>query len=754
MNSTKIISPESNNISETTILQNKNNLISNYPDLMMNTEFDENIYFTHFFNTFQHLEYENNKTIEFPFLLVKEFNYGYFEEIKIIKEPNILSINTITGHIKKFQNTSDSIFKKNFIDNILIYSESIGIEKTNNLLIPALARIVDETLDIKIRFLKILIPFIDILSSNGDLGYKILKYNIMNIIDELYHPRSFEIEDEEMKKLLFENLLKVSKAIIPKDKGKDDMILKLILSFVSDVNDSSKHSELCIKLIQNLCEDFGEKISENYLLPQLNFFSDDKREKIRKNVLLSLPNICEVISSEMIKTTVYNIIKKLSNDLLWQIRKCCVEIIPSVLKSFKEKSFHNLNLVITGTNAKPFLEIIEKLISDNQKYVRNTIIKKIGEIICHLDKDELSIKLFDYYKETLDEYYSNKDKLNNNNGNFTHFNIDDLLYDYAYNFPSVLFCYGSSFWPKLRNLYFNLCNEKDLRIRKSIISSFHEVSTILGKEITENELLTIYDKFLDSDEKTEKNLSLRNLPKILNNVNKETKEKYYKYFEAVSIFQNNNKNKVRNFNFINWKNKLDVAESILCYFNLYENEVIYQSIFPQCITFCLDNIYQVRKVSAKVLGSLIVYLYNENFKKDKLNEVIKTFAFHKKFQNRITFVKMCKIFLMNYHIYSEIVKDILIKISNDQISNVRIAICKMLKKIVINDKCPCNNDEDIYNICKKLYDKNSKSIVNIFQGVTKIKFDNLDNNNNKFNEKFDGNFDFFEKEFNIDLLSI
>ena len=234
MNSTKIISPESNNISETTILQNKNNLISNYPDLMMNTEFDENIYFTHFFNTFQHLEYENNKTIEFPFLLVKEFNYGYFEEIKIIKEPNILSINTITGHIKKFQNTSDSIFKKNFIDNILIYSESIGIEKTNNLLIPALARIVDETLDIKIRFLKILIPFIDILSSNGDLGYKILKYNIMNIIDELYHPRSFEIEDEEMKKLLFENLLKVSKAIIPKDKGKDDMILKLILSFVSD----------------------------------------------------------------------------------------------------------------------------------------------------------------------------------------------------------------------------------------------------------------------------------------------------------------------------------------------------------------------------------------------------------------------------------------------------------------------------------------------------------------------------------------
>ena len=116
---------------------------------------------------------------------------------------------------------------------------------------------------------------------------------------------------------------------------------------------------------------------------------------------------------------------------------------------------------------------------------------------------------------------------------------------------------------------------------------------------------------------------------------------------------------------------------------------------------------------------------------------------------------MCKVFLMNYHIYTEIIKDILLKISNDKISNVRISICKMLKKIIINDKCPCNNDKDIYDICKKLYDKNSKSIVNIFKGINKIKFDDLEDNNKEiFTEKFSGNFQFFENEFNIDINSI
>ena len=64
----------------------------------------------------------------------------------------------------------------------------------------------------------------------------------------------------------------------------------------------------------------------------------------------------------------------------------------------------------------------------------------------------------------------------------------------------------------------------------------------------------------------------------------------------LSIFQDNGGDKVRNFNFIGRKNQLDVIEGILCYYNLYENDIIYKSIIPQCITFCLDSVYKVRAV--------------------------------------------------------------------------------------------------------------------------------------------------------------
>ena len=103
-----------------------------------------------------------------------------------------------------------------------------------------------------------------------------------------------------------------------------------------------------------------------------------------------------------------------------------------------------------------------------------------------------------------------------------------MNYYFAYNFPAILFCYGKKAWPELKAIYFDFCFEEDLKIRLSIIASFHEIANILGKEMTENELLPVYDKFLESNEKYEQKLAIKNLPKLLYKVNKKKKERYFK----------------------------------------------------------------------------------------------------------------------------------------------------------------------------------------------------------------------------------
>jgi len=190
----------------------------------------------------------------------------------------------------------------------------------------------------------------------------------------------------------------------------------------------------------------------------------------------------------------------------------------------------------------------------------------------------------------------------------------------------------------------------------------------------------------------------------------------------------NTGNKVRTFNFINWKNKLNVIEGILCYYNLYDNDIIYNSILPQCITFCFDQYYKVRKTSAKVLATLIAYLYKENYKKDKLFKILENFAFHKKFKIRINFIKMCPVLLGDKDIYKEKIKELLeIIVNKDKILDVKIALGKVLKKIINDGKAILSQDNDIHKICNILI---KNDIIKKIFGNDKIKKINEENNSN------------------------
>ena len=773
--------------------------------LEINTEFDESISFSHYCSTYRKFFLDEIKITKFdfiPFIMTVEFTYSYSEDFRITKEVDKQTIDTIISYIKKFSNSNDEKFIKNFLENMKTFSEIIGIEKTSNTLIPALARIVDDNFLMKNHFLKMLLPFIDFLCSNGDKGINILKNNIMNIIQELYNPndkRDLELyKNEEYQNLLFTNFIKIAKAIIPKDT--DKKILGLILAYGYEDEKNIKkfgdeHVILCVKLISELTEDYGKEFTENYLLPQLIYFIDDKSENVKKEVLLSLPNICEVVSFDIINTKIYELIKKLLHLMnpSWLIRKLIIDVISKIIKTFKYKSkkedIKTKNHI--DNSAKKFISLIEILTKDKEKYVRNNIIEKIGLIIEPLDKDELSLELLKFYIKSAEEYYKNKKKnlpsgvdiginMRKKSQNIeestliyeplkdkNEMEIDEIKkklsndnkgYNLAYNFPAIFFCYGKDYWSKLRSIYFEFCFENDIKIRRSIIASFHEICKIVGQTIIENELLPIYDIFLGSNNKSERNLAVRYLPKILIQVDKEKKKKYFKYLEIANIFIDNIGSKVRNFNFSNWKNKLDVIEGILCYYNLYDDDIIYKSIFPQCITYCLDDIYKVRITSSKVLATLIDYLYNINYKKEKLFLLIDSFYMHKKLQQRLNFIKMCKIFLRNKNLYEEKIKSALLDLVNhEKIKDVKIFLSKILKKIIQNDKNCLYKDETIHKICFLLKKENIPVINNIFNDVVinyieyKEEKSDLKNNSIKKEKYFKGDNEFFIKEFKIEL---
>ena len=132
--------------------------------LEKDVKFDENIYFNHYLHTFSRLEFNSpisQKTI--PYMMSQEFSYSYFEVYKNIKPAIKETIPQIIGRIKQFSNSKDDKFNMAFLDNIQAYSEILGMKQTSDILLPVLTRVVDENIEIKIHFLKVLFQSIFVL---------------------------------------------------------------------------------------------------------------------------------------------------------------------------------------------------------------------------------------------------------------------------------------------------------------------------------------------------------------------------------------------------------------------------------------------------------------------------------------------------------------------------------------------------------------------------------------------------------------
>ncbi len=95
----------------------------------------------------------------------------------------------------------------------------------------------------------------------------------------------------------------------------------------------------------------------------------------------------------------------MSNDQLWTVRRTCVDILPDLIQLFKNKSERQ------SINIKPnyefFITTFNNFIFDQQKYVRSSALEIIGRFISILNKEDLSQQFFDFYKNTIEEYFFN-----------------------------------------------------------------------------------------------------------------------------------------------------------------------------------------------------------------------------------------------------------------------------------------------------------------------------------------------------------
>ena len=740
----------------------------------INSEFSENIYFTHFYLAQRELDFEpkpNGDVI--PYMMSRDFLYSLFEDKKNYKNANNETYQQILGRVKQFMNSNDDNFNKIFLDHFTYYWDVLGKKNAENIIIPVLSKITEDKIGTRIYFLKKLKNFLEFFEQLGEEGIDIIKNNILNIIEQLYRnklnpdkknllPKKFVITEEEKKEhddLLFERLLQCCKILI-KSKYKEELF-KNILELISNEENNDNNNIifkkiLSIKLMTNLSADFGEEFTKKNIVPILDeFLTKNEDIKIKEETAMSLIILIQKLKIDFIGEYVINSLEKISNDKFWIIRKKCIEILYKIIPELNMEKDKEENKIIKDYETK-IIALIEKFIEDKNEKVRFYLIEKIGEIIKSTPENYLSEKLFNFYIKSIEEYYSDEENLINNK---LEKDINDdrkINFYFWYNFPAILFKYGKEKWNELSNIYKYITKEEDIIVINTIISSFYEISKILGKEITVKELLPLYNNFLENNNNYFiRDLAEKHLYKILSLLDKETREEYSNKYNIGfnSIIKSEQENNYLINSFIQNK-KISYLKNISTFYQLYDNDTIYKDILSKCIYFSMDPIYKVRTTSCKIISEIILYLYKNNYEKEKIIKLIGSYALNKKSNQRISFIKISKYLLLtDTPLYETILKRLIYIIATkEQNANVLIALAKCLKKIVTNKNIKNANDPGIHFLCKKINNGKNMSISRIFRNVKIQNVQNIEGIGDIFEENmFVQNDIYFEKEFGIQL---
>ena len=561
--------------------------------------------------------------------------------------------------------SQDNKTKINAIHNLTNISLALGCEATRKELLPYLKNCInnEEEDEILIELAKILSNF---LTCIGGVKYINELLNIFEVILSIDEPGIRKEAINSLKNILNQigNLKVIEKEL-----------MNLINKFYSsdDVNQKLSALNIIILAYQNL-EESNKKIVINFL----ENFSNSNNLSIRKELISELIKITKYLNIDIIKKFIETLIKDENENIK-------VDII---------------NLIISLKDHKDLLQIIDyiydliqKLSEDLNFKVRLSLINNFPEIL-QFPKITYNFKqlVLNIYIKFLED---NEDQIRN----ACCLNLEEI---------TKLLINEINFNKLLQNLN-KLSKDQKAFVRNSLAENIFKICPLLNKKQL-NEIIFPMFNDLINDENFDIRINLINniinLSKNfeLNNISNFITDKIIP--SIIEISQNKSwriRHKIINIipNFVNQKNFM-------------------KDIFPICLNYLTDHVFDIRNEGSKLLCNIYNDLNNSEFE-NKLIEKLNSMSNLTNYLIRNTCVIFIKYFIekINEKIYFDFFQKKLIflmyKLSNDKISNVRMNCAFILNKVKNCDFENKSNNDKIQKFIDKLKKDDDRDVINILE---------------------------------------
>jgi len=341
--------------------------------------------------------------------------------------------------------------------------------------------------------------------------------NGYNELINTFIPYAFELiidKSAEVGQSATEALNKIAQHI--KADHIDPQLLSVIVNLAHDER-VEEYRIAAAKLFNELAPVFGKELCTNVVVQEIISLSEDPSLLVRKTVAQNLGNICLEIGVEETDSKLIPVFLTLSKDEIWGVRKACAESLPKVSQCCS-----------SDNREKLLVELFERFAEDVSRWVKMESYKNLGPFIVSF-RDNIENSDVPHHQrnanvpDTLIKYFSDMAFVNDHDAQ----NESDLVEYCAYNFPAVVYTCGPEKFSStnLEKAYEHLVKDVQWKVRRSLACSLHEISRIVGREISERVLSPAFELFLrDLDEV--KIGVISNVSIFLSNLSLQKREQY------------------------------------------------------------------------------------------------------------------------------------------------------------------------------------------------------------------------------------
>ena len=555
--------------------------------------------------------------------------------------------------------------KINAIHNLRGISLALGCDATKKELLPYLKNCVnnEEEDEVLIELAKILSNFLDCIGGKQNIKDLLGLFEVILSIDEP------TIRKEAINSL--KETIKQLGSIKYIEKDLMEIINKFYI--VDDVNQKLSALNLIILIYKDLNEN-----NKKIVLDYLDNFAINDNISIKKELLNEITKITLFLSIDYIKKFI-NIMLKDKNDTvkidlinviisikehkdLLSIMDFIYELIPKLSEDqnwrVRLTVINNLTELLKFPNInyqfkQIIINIFIKLLEDEEAEIRNACCLKLEELT-KLLKNEINF----------DKILKNLEKFEKDPKNFVKITLSENIFKICplidkrqineYIFP----------------IFSKLINDENLDIRINLINNISQLSKII-------DVNTILEKIIPSIIEISGNNSWRMRNKIIN---------------IIPVLAT----------------------------NLFNQQIFMKDILPICLNYLTDHVFAIREAGCKLITNIYKDVKNtelENKLVAKLNEMSNS--------SNYLIRNTCGIFIKNFiekindKIYFDFFEKKLIqivyKLTNDKISNVRITCAIIFNKVKSCNFKDRNNNDKIKRCIEILLKDEDKDVIHAFE---------------------------------------